>query len=115
MAVDSIIARPTNSVRVIVAEASGCCARDVRAVATARPSPRAGHMQPMPVVRPAVAIEATATIVLLSMGGPFVAAVAISMAGRRHGLGIRPRFAHTRGGRYVNRGQNGEEIGRGNV
>ena len=38
MANDSIIARPTNNVRVIVAEASGCCASEVRAVATARPS-----------------------------------------------------------------------------
>ena len=42
MASDSIIARPTNNVRVMVAEASGCCAREVRAVATARPSPSAG-------------------------------------------------------------------------
>ena len=61
MANDSIIARPTNKVRVIVAEASGCCAREVRAVATARPSPSAGHMQPMPMVMPAVAIDTTAT------------------------------------------------------
>src|ERR1022692_4123700 len=107
MANDSIIARPTNNVRVIVAEASGCCASEVSAVATARPSPRAGHMQPMPVVRPAVAIDATAMRVLLSMGSPFVAEVAISMAGRGLGLGIRLQFTDTRGGRDVNRGQNG--------
>ena len=30
----------------MVAEASGCCASAVRAVATERPSPRAGAMQP---------------------------------------------------------------------
>src|SRR5476651_444931 len=90
MAVDSIIARPTNRVRVIVAEASGCCAREVRAVATARPSPSAGHMQPMLVVRPAVAIEATAMKVLLSMGdddygwvGDGTAGAAVGAAGSR--------------------------------
>ena len=38
MAVDSIIARPTNRVRVIVAEASGCCASELSAVATAFPA-----------------------------------------------------------------------------
>src|SRR5271170_1760913 len=71
MANDSIIARPTNKVRVIVAEASGCCASEVSAVATARPSPSAGHMQPMPVVMPAVAIDTTATTVTLSIRSPF--------------------------------------------
>ena len=30
MAVDSIIARPTNKVRVMVAEASGCCASEAQ-------------------------------------------------------------------------------------
>src|SRR5271155_5072549 len=110
MAVDSIMARPTNRVRVIVAEASGCCASEVSAVATARPSPRAGHMQPMPVVRPAVAIDATAMRVLLSMGSPFVAEVTISMVGRGLGLGSRLRFAHTRGGRDVNCGQDRENV-----
>ena len=65
-----VIARPTNNVRVIVAEASGCCAREVRAVAKARPSPRAGHIQPMPVVMPAVAIDTTATTVTLSIRDP---------------------------------------------
>src|ERR1035438_6630277 len=111
MANDSIIARPTNNVRVIVAEASGCCASEVRAVATARPSPSAGHMQPMPVVRPAVAIDATAMRVLLSMVSPFVAVVAISIAGRGPGMGIRLRSAHECGGRNVNRGQDAEDVG----
>ena len=42
MAMDSIIARPTNKVRVMVAEASGCWASEVSAVATALPSASAG-------------------------------------------------------------------------
>src|SRR5208283_723018 len=97
MANDSIIARPTNNVRVIVAEASGCCAREVRAVATDRPSPSAGHMQPMPVVSPAVAIEATATIVLLSMGSPFFLRLRFQWLGAGSawgsGFGLRTRVA----------------------
>src|ERR1700722_4277969 len=97
MAVDSIIARPTNRVRVIVAEASGCWASEVRAVATARPSPRAGHMQPMPVVRPAVAIEVTAMRVLLSIRSPLVADVVNSEL--RRGLGLGLRLVHAGGGR----------------
>ena len=43
---DSIIARPTNKVRVMVVAASGCCASELNAVATARPSPSAGPMLP---------------------------------------------------------------------
>src|ERR1700691_4416846 len=74
MAVDSIIARPTNSVRVMVAEASGCCASDASADATDRPSLRAGAMHPTPVVRPAVTMEATAMMVMVSMGFPQVVA-----------------------------------------
>src|ERR1035438_2886994 len=70
MAVDSIIARPTNSVRVMVGAASGCCAREVMAEATERPSPSAGPMQPKLVVMPAVAIDTTATMVALSIGSP---------------------------------------------
>ena len=60
IAVDSIIAKPTNRVRVIVADASGCCASDVIAVATARPSAKAGPIVPKPVVRPAMMIETIA-------------------------------------------------------
>src|ERR1700677_2919585 len=71
MAKDSIIAKPTKSVRVMVDDASGCCASEDKAVATARPSPSGGHMQPMPMVRPAVATEATATTVMLSIGESF--------------------------------------------
>lgn len=67
IAVDSIIANPTNSVLVIVDDASGCCAIDVSADDTERPSAKAGIMQPMPVVKPAVTIEITAIHVVLSI------------------------------------------------
>src|SRR5580658_1703366 len=96
IAVDSIIARPTNNVRVMVAEASGCCASEVSAVATARPSPSAGHMQPTPMVRPAVAIETIATSVLLSIRSPLCGGVG---------------FAYQSGGRDVNPGQNTKDVG----
>ena len=46
MAIDSIIARPTNKVRVMVVAASGCCASELKAVETARPSPSAGAILP---------------------------------------------------------------------
>ena len=62
IAVDSIIAKPTKSVRVMVAEASGCWASAVRAVATALPSPSAGAMVPNAVVMPEVTMDATAMI-----------------------------------------------------
>ena len=63
MARDSIIASPTNRVLVIVAEASGCCAIELNAVATERPSPSAGAITPMQIVSPEVAIDATAIVV----------------------------------------------------
>jgi hypothetical protein len=63
MARDSIIARPTNRVLVIVAEASGCCASELNAVETACPSPIAGAITPMLIVNPEVTIDATAIIV----------------------------------------------------
>src|SRR5271168_5113164 len=109
MANDSIIAKPTNNVRVMVAEASGCCASEVRAVATARPSPSAGHIQPRPMVRPAVAIDTIAMRVLLSIGSPFVALVAISMLRRRLGLRNSLRFPHQGRGRNVNPSQNAKD------
>jgi hypothetical protein len=55
------MARPTNKVLVMVADASGCWARAVRAVATDLPSLSAGPMHPKLVVMPAVTIEAIAT------------------------------------------------------
>ncbi|MDQ1252214.1 MAG: hypothetical protein QG646_1332 [Euryarchaeota archaeon] len=69
MARDSIIANPTNKVLVIVAEASGCCAIELNAVATERPSPIAGAITPMQIVNPEVTIDATAIVVeKLSIG-----------------------------------------------
>src|ERR1039458_8399846 len=90
MAVDSIMARPTNKVRVMVAEASGCWASAVSAVATERPSPSAGHMQPMPVVRPAVTIDATAMTVMLSMVFPLIDSLLSQVAGAGAGPGPGP-------------------------
>jgi hypothetical protein len=67
MAVDSIMARPTNRVLVMVGAASGCCAIELKAVATALPSLKAGNIQPIPVVSPAVTIDATAITDTLSI------------------------------------------------
>jgi NADH:ubiquinone oxidoreductase subunit B-like Fe-S oxidoreductase len=67
IAVDSIIAKPTNNVLVIVGAASGCCAIELKAVATAFPSLSAGNIQPIPVVSPAVTIDATAMIDIVSI------------------------------------------------
>src|SRR5271163_3434158 len=68
MAMDSIIARPTNKVRVMVVAASGCWASELKAADTARPSPSAGAMLPTPIVAPAVMIETIAITVMLSIG-----------------------------------------------
>lgn len=57
---DSIMARPTNNVLEIVDEASGCCAMEVSAAATALPSPRDGAITPIAVVMPEITIEAIA-------------------------------------------------------
>src|ERR1700732_5226932 len=95
MASDSIIARPTNRVRVMVAEASGCCANDARAVATALPSPRAGAMQPIPIVMPAVTIDASAMRVVLSIEISFCAVWQLRAGS----------------GRYVDSGENAKNIG----
>src|SRR5271170_6328122 len=93
------MAKPTNNVRVIVGEASGCCANDVSAVATARPSPRAGHADPMAIVRPEVTIEKIAMSVLLS--------IELSFVFRWHGLRLVPE----RRCRNINRRQNDEYVG----
>jgi hypothetical protein len=70
MAVDSIIARPTNKVLVMVGPASGCCAIELKAFDTAFPSPSAGNIHPMLVENPAVTIDATAIIDTLSIFNP---------------------------------------------
>ena len=72
---DSIIARPTNKVRVMVLAASGCCASELKAVETARPSPSAGAMLPTPIVTPAVMIE---TIAIKRVFGDHAMKVAVS-------------------------------------
>src|SRR5580658_6680411 len=86
MAMDSIIARPTNKVRVMVAEASGCWASDVSAVATALPSASAGPMAPRLMVMPAMTIDATAVIVRLSTKSPFAVSNCIALRRFRFGL-----------------------------
>jgi hypothetical protein len=52
---------------VMVGAASGCCAIEPKAVATALPSLKAGNIQPIPVVNPAVIIDAIAIDDTLSM------------------------------------------------
>src|ERR1017187_7041955 len=83
---DSIIARPTNKGRVIVVAASGCCASELNAVATARPSPSAGPILPRAIVRPAVTIEAIAMSVVLSIVRPFVVGVLFHSLGSASAL-----------------------------
>ena len=51
----------------MVDDASGCCARELNADATAFPSLSAGNIVPIPVVKPAVIIDAIAMVVVLSM------------------------------------------------
>ena len=51
----------------MVGAASGCCAIELNAEATDLPSPTAGIMQPIPVVSPAVIIDAIAIRVALSI------------------------------------------------
>src|SRR5665647_75896 len=108
MAVDSIIARPTNRVRVIVAEASGCWASEPSAFATALPSASAGPIVPKPVVMPAMTMDATAIIVMLSIiSSPFPVVIHASMFCHRFRLGL----SDSRAGRNVNRGQDAEDVG----
>src|ERR1019366_2589802 len=104
---DSIIASPTNRVRVIVVAVSGCCASEANAVATARPSPSAGPILPRAIVSPAVTIDATAIIVMLSIVSPLVVVVHASMFCTTLWFGL----AGSRGSRDVNRGQDTEDVG----
>src|SRR5271165_5231634 len=104
---DSIIAKPTNKVRVIVAEASGCCASELKAVETARPSPSAGPTLPSAMVKPAVMIETTAMIVMLSIILSFGWLVIVSGGRCRRGFGV----ARAGGGGDVNGRQNAKNVG----
>src|ERR1039458_4246851 len=106
MAMDSIIARPTNKVRVMVEEASGCWASEVSAVETALPSASAGPMAPKLIVMPAVTIDATAIVVRLSTVSPFVVVVHASMFWH----GFRFGLTDSRGGRDVHRCQDAEDV-----
>src|SRR5271170_84112 len=98
MAIDSIIARPTNKVRVMVVAASGCCASELKAVETARPSPRAGAMLPNAIVTPAVMIETIAIRVMLSICILSLLVVLVSS------------FAGSRGGCDVNGCEDAENV-----
>src|SRR5664279_3390128 len=104
---DSIIASPTNKVRVIVVAASGCCAKELNAVATARPSPSAGPILPRAIVRPAVTIEAMAMSVVLS-----IVFASIFVVHRLMPWGaFKVRLTSARGRRDVNRGEDAEDVG----
>src|SRR5579864_7109637 len=100
------MAKPTNKVRVIVVAASGCCASELNAVATARPSPSAGPMLPRAIVRPAVTIEAIAMSVVLSMVSPVAPNHGSMICG-----GFNLRLAGACGRCDVNCSQNAEDIG----
>ena len=67
IAIDSIIARPTKSVRDIVPASSGCWAIELNAVEIALASPSAGAIDPIAIHAPDVMIEITPTIVTLSI------------------------------------------------
>lgn len=51
----------------MVDAASGCCAIEFNADETDLPSPTAGIIHPIAVVKPAITIDVTATKVVLSM------------------------------------------------
>jgi hypothetical protein len=72
MAVDSIMARPTNKVQLIVDASSGCWAIAVMAREIAIPSPIPGPIEPMPIVIPDATMEATAIQVVESMRKSFL-------------------------------------------
>src|ERR1035438_7064965 len=103
---DSIIASPTNKVRVMVEEASGCWASAASAAATALPCASAGPMAPNPVVIPAMTIDATATIVMLSTVSPLCCDRSYCSALNRLGLGL----ADSSSGRDVHSRQDAEDI-----
>src|ERR1039458_2638847 len=103
---DSIIASPTNKVRVMVEEASGCWASAVSANATALPCASDGPMAPIAVVIPAMTIDTTATIVMLSTVSPLCCDSSRCNALRRLMLG----FTNPGRGRDVHSRQDAEYI-----
>src|SRR6478609_4494551 len=100
------MARPTNRVRVIVVAASGCCANELNAVATARPSPSAGPILPRAIVKPAVTIEAIPISAMLSIVSPSCRHSCFNVL-----RWFRPGLAAARGGCDINRGQDAEDVG----
>ena len=109
IAVDSIIARPTNKVRVIVDGGVGLLRqRGQRSCNSAALLPSAGPMVPKPVVMPAMTIDATEIIVILS---PWLSICCPSSCfnplHRVPGLGLRT----PRRGRDVNRCEDAEDVG----
>src|SRR5579864_3377463 len=109
MAIDSIIAKPMNSVRLMVPASSGCWAMEPSACATALASPMAGPIEPMAMHSAAAAIETTATTLTLSIESPYV-----RRKKRKEKTGTKSLHSFLpalhRGG-YVNHGQNGKNIG----
>src|ERR1700726_763557 len=94
------MANPTNNVRVIVEDASGCWASAPNAAATARPWPSPGPTAPMAMVSPAERIDAAAMIVMLSILSPCLGCLVLGL----------PVFG-TGSGCDVNQGQDAKNIG----
>lgn len=67
IASDSIMARPTNKVRVMVDAASGCWATEFNAEEMERVSPKAGIMLPNVIVAADAIIDTIPTNVMLSI------------------------------------------------
>src|ERR1019366_427721 len=70
MAIDSIIARPMKSVRLIVPASSGCWAMEPSACAMAFASPSAGPMEPIAMHRAAAAMDVIPMMPTLSINPP---------------------------------------------
>src|ERR1019366_3505133 len=93
MAMDSIMASPTNRVRLMVPASSGCWAMELRACTMAFASPRAGAIDPMAMHRAAATIDVMPITVTLFMLRSFV--VELRLDGRGD----------------VHRRQNGKDVG----
>lgn len=87
------MARPTNNVLVMVGEASGCWAKELKAVDTALPSASAGPMVPKPVVIPAMIIDTIAIVAILSIKILSIGNIHFAILASPAGLGFRTRMA----------------------
>src|ERR1700683_4662937 len=90
----------------MVAEASGCWARELSAVATAFPSASAGPMVPKPVVMPAMTIDATDNSHAIH-----IYLLLFSCSCFDTSCGLRLGLIRSRSGRDVNRCQDAENVG----